>query len=253
MREQLSGEDWLVSESGFDPEKANFHESIFTLGNGYQGTRGSLEEGHKGELSGTYLAGVYDHHDSTVVDLVNAPSWLPFSVTADGHRLDVQNCSVIEHRRILDMRQGLLYRDTLLEDGEGRRTRLESLRFCSFADLHLCGIRLQITPENYDGPLVVESGIEGERFNLDRLPAYAEAPRFHSEVKWEKWAKSRHMKVLGSSATSEVAYLEALTLDTGIAIGCAATLDHREDAAVQGAWQRYESVAQSNVIEGKAG
>ena len=124
MREQLSDDDWLVSESGFDPEKANFHETIFALGNGYQGTRGSLEEGHKGELSGTYLAGVYDHHDSTVVDLVNAPSWLPFSVTADGHRLDVQNCSVIEHRRILDMRQGLLYRDTLLEDGEGRRTRL---------------------------------------------------------------------------------------------------------------------------------
>ncbi len=122
MREYLSDDDWLVHETGFDPQTASFHETIFTVGNGYQGTRGSLDEGHKGELSGTYLAGVYDHHDSTVIDLVNTPSWLPFSVSVDGHRLDVQNCTVIEHGRVLDLRQGVLYRNTLLEHGEGRRT-----------------------------------------------------------------------------------------------------------------------------------
>ena len=71
MRPVLSSKDWLIEETAFDFEEANFKETIFTVGNGYQGTRGSLEEGHKGELSGTYLSGVYDHHDSTVIDQVN--------------------------------------------------------------------------------------------------------------------------------------------------------------------------------------
>lgn len=253
MREQLSGEDWLVRETGFDPQTANFHETIFTVGNGYQGTRGSLEEGHKGELSATYLAGVYDHHDSTVIDLVNVQSWLPLTVSVDGQRLDVQNCTVVEHSRVLDLRQGLLYRNTVLEDHEGRRTRLESQRFCSFADRNLCGIRLQVTPENYDAPLVVESGIEGERYNLDRLPAYAEAPEFHSEVKWEKWAKSRHMRVAAASATEDGLYLETVTLDSGITIGCAAALDCKDAHSLHGTLRRYESVAQRIDIDGKQG
>ena len=80
MHPVLSSNDWLIEETHFDFAEANFKETIFTVGNGYQGTRGSLEEGHKGELSGTYLAGVYDHHDSTVIDQVNAPTWLPLKV-----------------------------------------------------------------------------------------------------------------------------------------------------------------------------
>jgi len=35
------------------------HQTLFTTGNGYLGTRGSLEEGHEGALAGTFLRGVY--------------------------------------------------------------------------------------------------------------------------------------------------------------------------------------------------
>jgi trehalose/maltose hydrolase-like predicted phosphorylase len=54
---------WLVVEDGFAAARANAYETIFTTGNGYLGTRGSLEEGHEGALPGTYLRGVFDHHD----------------------------------------------------------------------------------------------------------------------------------------------------------------------------------------------
>ena len=67
---------WLVVEDGFDPSRANTYETLFTTGNGYLGTRGSLEEGHEGALPGTFLRGVFDHHDSAVIDLVKAPDWL---------------------------------------------------------------------------------------------------------------------------------------------------------------------------------
>ena len=44
-----STDAWVVEEPGFDPERANFYETLFTVGNGRLGTRGSLEEGHLGD------------------------------------------------------------------------------------------------------------------------------------------------------------------------------------------------------------
>jgi kojibiose phosphorylase len=249
MHPAFSSSDWLIEETRFDLAEANFKETIFTVGNGYQGTRGSLEEGHKGELSGTYLAGVYDHHDSTVTDQVNAPTWLPLKVWVEGELLDVQTCKIVEHKRVLDMQTGFLHRDTLFEDNKGRRTRITSVRFASFADQHICGIRLSVTPENHSSPITVESALDAERYNLDRLPKYQGSPDFHPEVKWEKWAKSRHMEVTRASAAEDGIYVEALTLDTGISIGMAASLDRPEGSQIQGSEREYKRVSQTVSID----
>ena len=84
LHESLSSQEWCVEENVFNLKKTNFYETIFTIGNGYQGTRGALEEGIKGELTATYLTGVFDHHDSTVIELVNAPNWLPLRIWING-------------------------------------------------------------------------------------------------------------------------------------------------------------------------
>ena len=60
MRSLLNSDEWLLAEYGFAPDRANVQEALLAVGNGYQSVRASLEEGHDGELSGTYLAGVYD-------------------------------------------------------------------------------------------------------------------------------------------------------------------------------------------------
>lgn len=224
MRHHLNGQEWCVCESGFDIGKANVFETLFTLGNGYLGTRGTLEEGFRGEYSGTYLNGVFDAHDASVIDLVNAPDWLPLAVYIHGIRLDVQGCKVLSHQRALDLRQGVLWRETVFEDPQGRRTRLETLRFASFADPHLCVLRLAVTPENHGGPVVIESALEGRRSNLDLLPAYAGTPVFPPEVKWDKWAKSLHLAPVMATCDQDSLYLEMRTIDSGIAIGLASTL-----------------------------
>ncbi len=252
MYPALSSSDWLIEETEFDLCKANFRETIYTVGNGYQGTRGSLEEGHKGELSGTYLAGVYDHHDSSVIDLVNVPTWLPMRVRVEGQLLSAQTCQLVEHRRILDLQTGLLHRDTLFEDNRGRRTRVASVRFASFADQHICGIRLFVSPENHSSNITVESALDAKRHNLDRLPAWKETPKFHPEVKWEKWAKSRHMEVTRAMARREHIYLETTTLDTGIIIGLAGALDGPSEC-VAGGLRDYERVAQTLSFNGREG
>ena len=94
LSSELGAAEWQVTESGFDPEQANTFETLFTVGNGRLGTRGTLEEGHVGEVSGTFLSGVYDGYQVPVIDLVNAPDWLSLAVFVDGVRLDVQSCTV---------------------------------------------------------------------------------------------------------------------------------------------------------------
>jgi len=174
----LDGTDsrWLLVEDGFTAALANTYETLFTTGNGYLGTRGSLEEGHEGALPGTFLRGVFDHHDSAVIDLVKAPDWLTLAVVVNGIKLDVTSVSVVRHRRILDMREGAVFRDTVFEDSEGRRTRFETVHFASSADQHLCCLQARITPENHMASITVHSGIDGRSYNLDRRPIYTEAP-----------------------------------------------------------------------------
>ena len=48
---------WLIEESGFDRARANYFETVFTVGNGGLGTRGSLEEKHDLPLSSLRGAG----------------------------------------------------------------------------------------------------------------------------------------------------------------------------------------------------
>ena len=195
LRDLLSSQEWLVEEPEFNLENMNFYEAIFTVGNGYQGTRGALEEGLKGELPGTFLAGVFDHHDSAVIDLVNAPNWLPLRIWVDGERLTPQRSKILEYCRILDMKKGLLYRFTRFEDSQGRQTRYESIRFASFNNQHLCGINAAVTPENYTATITVEGLLDGECYTLDRRPVYVpEKQKFHPEIKWQKWAKSKHLE-----------------------------------------------------------
>ena len=68
------------------------------------GTAGSVPGGAWrratwGQLSGTFLAGVYDGHDVPVIDLVNCPDWVDTAVFVGGVRLDVDTCTVVTHRR----------------------------------------------------------------------------------------------------------------------------------------------------------
>src|SRR3954466_14999417 len=107
---------WQVVEGGFDPVLANMHEALFPPGNGYLGTRGSLEEGHEGALPGTFLRGVFDHNDSAVIDLVKAPDCAALEILVNGVKLDVTSASIVHHRRVLDMREGSLSRETVFSD-----------------------------------------------------------------------------------------------------------------------------------------
>jgi kojibiose phosphorylase len=67
---------WIISEDSFDESTMNAKETVFTIGNGYLGTRGTFEEGFPGEIAATLLHGVFDDVPIDFTELANTPNWL---------------------------------------------------------------------------------------------------------------------------------------------------------------------------------
>jgi kojibiose phosphorylase len=252
-RFDMPADVWVVEESGFDRERANYYETLFTVGNGRLGTRGSLEEGHLGQLPGTFLAGVYDGHDVPVIDLVNCPDWVDTTVFVGGVRLDVDTCTVVTHHRSLDLRDGLLKRTTVFEDVEGRRTRLETTRCASMADRRVCVLRVEVTPENHAAEIRVETGINGDRRNLERLPLYPEGTVFPPETRWDKWARARHLEESSRFGEGDALHLEMRTIDTGIHLGYTAATTYEPQPQQRAVLQRTGRITEETLHVGAAG
>ena len=153
--------DWILVEEGFTITREHEVESLFAIGNGYLGSRGSLAEGSALSAPATVVAGVYDAERGAVPGLVVIGDWAQASIAVEGELLRLDVGQVLEHRRILDMRQGLLWREWRHKDEAGRITRLRSLRLASMADRHLLVRRAVITPENYSGRLLIDAALTG--------------------------------------------------------------------------------------------
>lgn len=215
---------WEVVEDGFDVARANTMETLFCVGNGRVTTRGTLEEGHVGQVSGTFIAGLYDGTDVPVINLVNAPDPFAVRIIVGGVDLDVQSCEVLSHQRRLDLRHGVLHRVTVLRDPDGHSTRIESWRFASMAERSLLGMRLEVTPLDQACDVVVESVLDGHRRNVDRTPAYPQDAQFGPQTRWDKWTRAQHLAHVGTSERDRALVLESRTLDRGHHVVYAADL-----------------------------
>ena len=58
----LEVDPFKIIEKGFNKERAQVSESIFSLGNEYSGIRGFFDEGYSGDsLKGSYFNGIYEY------------------------------------------------------------------------------------------------------------------------------------------------------------------------------------------------
>jgi len=146
---------WLLVEEGVVLAREHEIESIFALANGYVGTRASLAEGGALSRPATFAAGVYtaDPASGLGPTLALLPDWSHVEVIVDGRRLSLEVGRVLEHRRTLDLRQGVLWREWRQQDPSGRITRVTFLRLASLADRHVLVQSVTVTAENYAASL----------------------------------------------------------------------------------------------------
>jgi trehalose/maltose hydrolase-like predicted phosphorylase len=221
---------WLMTIEGWNPQQEPGIEAVLALVNGYQGTRAAVEEGSSASNPATFLNGVFDAASEAVAqagatpdfqviaaptpELVVAPDWSKLRILADDQPLTIESAELLEQRRTLDMRRGVLLREWRLRHGE-RITRLRSLRFASLHDRHLLGQALEIVPENWQGRLTIEAIVEGNVTNEGNTRHLV-----------DHQTSARGQALLLSAATSEqqlrICFAAAAQLDGADAI---ATLD----------------------------
>ncbi len=128
----------------------------------------------------------------------------------------------------------------------------------SARDEHLCSQQARITPENHTASISVRSGVDGTWHNLDRRPLYAEPPPADPQMKWHKWAKSKHLAEVARAQFPDAqfpdgVYLETRTIDTGITVGYAAsaTVSAPVESEVAQRYKLIEQVWRAQVAAGE--
>ena len=174
-----------IVEEGYDIKDEAKLASIFGIGNGYFGLRGSLEEFGDVFIQGLYIRGVFDQ-------IVEIPSTFSDNVYMKNYYFDGQKlkefefedsciniCDPIQIRiyvdniqllpwthkilfwkRFLDTSTGGLYREVIYEDNKGRQTKVIYKRFCSFNDNHLMFQDVEIEKLNHDDEIKILAGVD---------------------------------------------------------------------------------------------
>jgi beta-phosphoglucomutase len=150
--------NWTVIEPQFDPEQLHARETVFTIGNGYLGTRGSFEEGYPQALPATLLHGVYDDVPVLYTELANCPDWLSLVVIVNGDRFRLDRGEILHYERQLDLHSGVLSRSVRWRSPTGTILDLRFERFASLAEAQVLGLRVQITPIALDGTTSPDTG-----------------------------------------------------------------------------------------------
>ncbi len=219
----IEEDNWKLNYYDYDSKKEKSREALLTVGNGYFGTRGAMEESRAGASNypGTYIAGLYNRLVTPISgrnieneDFVNAPNWLKINFKIeDENWFDPNKTTINEISRELDFRNGLLSKVMLVTDGEGRQTRVESFRMASMAIRNLAAIKYRITPINYSGSMSFCSSLDGTHKN-DGVKRYSTLNQQHLEP----------MKQGGDGAIS---FLKVKTTQSKIEIVQAAKLQFR--------------------------
>ncbi len=182
--------EWSVSESVYHPARERTGGTLFCIGNGLMGLRGSYEELGTKEVQGLFAAGVYRksvEQQFCVADtfcrkkyifneelmptpeemylIQNLPDPLYCKIWLNGEPFRMWDGKLLEYSRTLDLKTGVLHRAVRWDDGKGNITSLKFRRFCSMADRHLIAQEISITPENWSGDVTIEGGIDASLNN----------------------------------------------------------------------------------------
>lgn len=173
---------WCIRETALDTDSNFLHETLFALGNGYIGLRGSHEEGYAGpagtSLDGTYLNGFYEAEPIVYPEaafalakanqfMLNVPNAKGIELWLGDERVDLLQGTLANYERSLDFRTGVLLRKLEWTSPGGKQVAISSRRVVCFEHKHLFAIEYAVTPLNFSGTLRLLSRVDGAVRNLE--------------------------------------------------------------------------------------
>lgn len=171
---------WGYTEKNFQKEKYPLNETLFALGNGYIGTRGSFEEKSDfGGHDGTFINGFYDYYDLSYGEkyngypdrshaMLNVTNGKRIDIYINNERFSLEKGTIKDYVREIDFKKGILTRRVTWISEKGDEILYESERLVSFYEKHLMISKIRITPLNFDGDIRVVSYLEGDVKNITK-------------------------------------------------------------------------------------
>ncbi len=174
----------LVETSYEVPEEAK-NATIFGVGNGYYGIRGSFEEFGDVYLQGTYIRGLFDeiieippaisrneymkryYFDEQKLkefekedSCINLCDFTSIKILVDGKALLPWKNKIVFWKRRFNYQDGSLIRDVIYEDEIGNQTKIHFCKTPCFHDNHLFLQSVVVEKLNHDLSVEIRSGID---------------------------------------------------------------------------------------------
>lgn len=208
MTTQFETRQWQIIERPFRKGDLPHTETIYTIGNGLLGIRGTFEEGYKGDTSTALIAGVFNHKQGQLVpELVALPNPLALKIRINGEIFSMEQGIIMGYERTLDLKNGVHRRGVLWLSPKGTRLRLHFERFASMDNPHLVVMQILIQPLS-----------EGEhQIQVDNL-LDATTTNAQGVVHWghiQTHATDKHVEFIGKTDQSgyEVALASTMQID----------------------------------------
>lgn len=158
-------------ETDIEAEDTGHLESVFALGNGYLGLRGTYDERDvKSPKLPECISTKYSKQNRLCIRgraralqkneeyTVNLCDWRITELFADGEKICFSN-GIKNHRRRLDFRRGEIVRsfDVLLK--RGKTLHVESIRLVSLSRVHGAALKYTVSSLDFDGELEIRSSV----------------------------------------------------------------------------------------------
>jgi alpha,alpha-trehalose phosphorylase len=217
-------DEWQIVERRLEPERLGALESVFAVGNGYLGIRGTPEEGRPSRDPGVILNGLHDTwpivypEDAfglarTGQTVVNATDGSRIRLFVDDEPLDLTTGRIVDFRRAIDMRIGVLRRELVWESPSGTRLLIRSRRLASLEDRHLAAMSYEVTPLRGGARVEIASDLV-----THRGPRASGDPRGHGAL------AEATLVPMASHAADRRAVVRLATRRSGLQLACG--MDH---------------------------
>jgi alpha,alpha-trehalose phosphorylase len=241
-RSRFPVDEWRLVETHIDADDLGTTETLFSVGNGYLGLRGNVDEGRDSFSHGTFVNGFHEtwpiqHAEEAFgfarvgQTIVNAPDAKVIRLYVDDEPLLLPIADLMEYERAIDFRTGVMSREILWRTPSGKRVQIRSRRMVSFTQRHLAVLTFEVTLLDDYAPVAISSQILNRQDGEDEYHVRAKA--MGEGVDPRKASSLRHRVLLPQSNWGNVAdgrvALGYRCAESGMTIAVAA--DHRLETA----------------------
>ncbi|WP_053238338.1 glycoside hydrolase family 65 protein [Sandaracinus amylolyticus] len=161
---------WAIVERSLRLDRLATSESVFALSNGHIGLRGNLDEGEPHREPGSYLNGFFEALPLPYAEpgygypeegqtLLNVTNGKLVRLLVDDEPFDVRYGTLERHKRVLDLRDGVLRRDVMWTSPAGQAVRVRSTRLVSFVQRAIAAVCYEVEAIGAPARIVVQSSV----------------------------------------------------------------------------------------------